>query len=70
MSVDPKEIPPWIHKANRRRRLLSLGVSLDEQRNYSIRELDELIAVDEIFQEAAKDEQDRQARQARSGGRR
>lgn len=68
MDIDPARIPLWIRRADRRRRLLALGVSLDEQSKTSTRLLDEILAVDNTYNEAEKDSYDRQAAAAERGG--
>lgn len=45
-----------MHRAERRRRLLELGVSLSEQAAWSTRELDELLAVAEVRARHANDQ--------------
>lgn len=57
-------IPMWIRRADRRRRLLALGVSLDEQARTPIRILDEILAVDSTYAEAEKDASDRHMKNA------
>lgn len=54
-------IPLWIHRAERRRRLLALGVSLTEQQTFSTRELDEILAVQQTHQDAENDAQKKQS---------
>jgi hypothetical protein len=67
MDIDPARIPLWIRRADRRRRLLALGVSLDEQSRTSTRMLDEILAVDSTYNEAEKDSYDRQSQEAERG---
>lgn len=47
--MPPQLIPWWVRRANRRRTLLGLGVSLTEQAAYPARELDELLRVNTVI---------------------
>jgi len=67
MDIDPARIPLWIRRADRRRRLLALGVSLDEQSRTPTRILDEILAVDSTYAEAEKDSYDRQVQETERG---
>ena len=47
--MPPVWLPSWVHRAVRRRALLTLGVSLTEQAELPARELDEIVHVDAVY---------------------
>lgn len=65
--MDDRAFPGWLRRAMRRRRLLALGVSLSEQMATATRELDAILAVENVAVQVENDRMERARREAEHG---